>query len=143
MFESVASERHQKFVELKQAEVEQQMLLEREERIRQIESDIIDVNQIMKELGSMVHEQGETISRFTNSQKWKQFKAKCVPDSIENNIERAYSHADEGRQQLEKAASHQVRITKVKLQQCITSCLSRIPTGSGFAFWLDFFARLH
>jgi len=32
----------------------------------------------------------------------------CSPDSIENNIDRAGSHVEEGRQQLEKAASHQV-----------------------------------
>ena len=64
MFENVASERHQKLMELKQAEVERQVLQEREERVRQIESDIIDVNQIMKELSSMVQEQGETISRL-------------------------------------------------------------------------------
>ncbi|CAG9820111.1 unnamed protein product [Phaedon cochleariae] len=40
---------------------EQDMLYERESRIRQIESDILDVNQIMRELGSLVHTQGETI----------------------------------------------------------------------------------
>lgn len=61
----MAIERHQKLLELKQTEHEQQLLVEREHRIRQIESDIIDVNEIMKELSSMVHEQGETISKIT------------------------------------------------------------------------------
>lgn len=60
--EKAAEERHQKLQELKQVEFEQEMLLEREHRIRQIESDMIDVNQIMKELSAMVHEQGENIS---------------------------------------------------------------------------------
>ena len=49
---------------LKQVEFEQEMLLEREQRVRQIESDIIDVNQIMKELSAMVQEQGENISEL-------------------------------------------------------------------------------
>lgn len=43
---------------------EQDMLLERESRVKQIESDILDINQIMRELGSMVHLQGETIGKF-------------------------------------------------------------------------------
>lgn len=40
---------------------EQEMMLDRESRIRQIEGDILDINQIMRELGSLVHQQGETI----------------------------------------------------------------------------------
>lgn len=62
LLEKAAEEKHQKLQELKEVEFEQQMLLEREERIRQIESDMIDVNQIMKELSAMVQEQGENIS---------------------------------------------------------------------------------
>ncbi|NXQ33670.1 TSNA1 protein, partial [Alaudala cheleensis] len=34
---------------------------QREEAIQQIESDMLDVNQIIKDLASMVHEQGDTI----------------------------------------------------------------------------------
>jgi t-SNARE domain-containing protein 1 len=62
LLERVAEEKHQKLKELKEVEFEQQMLIEREQRIQQIESDMIDVNQIMKELSAMVHEQGENIS---------------------------------------------------------------------------------
>lgn len=40
---------------------EQEMMLDRETRIREIEGDILDINQIMRELGSLVHQQGETI----------------------------------------------------------------------------------
>jgi len=87
--DEVAEQRHQKLQELKQVEFEQEMLIERELRVRQIESDMIDVSQIMRELSAMVQEQGENIN------------------SIENNIDRAGSHVEEGRQQLEKAASHQ------------------------------------
>ena len=42
-------------------EFEQGMLIEREERIRQIESDIVDINDIMKQLGTMVDEQREAV----------------------------------------------------------------------------------
>lgn len=42
---------------------EQDMLIERESRVKQIESDILDINQIMRELGSLVHSQGETIGK--------------------------------------------------------------------------------
>lgn len=45
-------------------EFEQGMLVEREQRILQIEGDILDINQIMRELGAMVHEQGEAVSEF-------------------------------------------------------------------------------
>ncbi|XP_074037650.1 syntaxin 13 [Leptinotarsa decemlineata] len=70
---------------------EQDMLLERESRIRQIESDILDVNQIMRELGSLVHVQGETI------------------DSIENSIDHAVGNIEEGTEQLIKASRYQSR----------------------------------
>lgn len=40
---------------------EQELMLDRETRIRQIEGDILDINQIMRELGALVHQQGETI----------------------------------------------------------------------------------
>jgi len=87
--EEAAEKKHQKLQELKQVEFEQEMLIERERRVRQIESDMIDVNQIMRELSAMVQEQGDNIN------------------SIENNIDRTQSHVEEGRQQLEKASSHQ------------------------------------
>lgn len=43
---------------------EQELMLDREARIRQIEADVLDVNQIMRELGSMVHQQGEVIGEY-------------------------------------------------------------------------------
>lgn len=66
LLEKVAEERHQKLQELKEVESEQQMLLEREQQMMQIESDMIDVNQIMKELSTMVQAQGETIGIVVN-----------------------------------------------------------------------------
>jgi len=47
-----------------QIEFEQGMLLERENRIRQIETDILDVNDIMKELATLVHEQGAVVGNW-------------------------------------------------------------------------------
>ncbi|XP_073186096.1 t-SNARE domain-containing protein 1 isoform X2 [Lepidochelys kempii] len=61
----------------------------REEAIQQIESDMLDVNQIIKDLASMVYEQGDTI------------------DSIEANIETASSNVESANQQLAKASQHQ------------------------------------
>lgn len=45
-------------------EFEQELLIEREHRIKQIESDILDVNQLMRELGALVHEQGSIVGEF-------------------------------------------------------------------------------
>ncbi|KAJ4427068.1 hypothetical protein ANN_26867 [Periplaneta americana] len=59
-------------------EMNLQMLEEQEQAIRQLESDISDVNQIFKELGAMVHEQGEVI------------------DSIEASVEKTEVFVNEG-----------------------------------------------
>lgn len=48
----------------RELDFEREMMLERERRIKQIEEDVLDVNEIMRELGSMVHDQGEVISEF-------------------------------------------------------------------------------
>jgi len=41
------------------------LLLEREDRIKRIEGDILDVNQIMRELAALVHQQGDTIGKHS------------------------------------------------------------------------------
>ncbi|XP_066434826.1 t-SNARE domain-containing protein 1 isoform X2 [Eleutherodactylus coqui] len=69
---------------------------QKEEAIKQIESDMLDVNQIMKDLASIVYEQGHDI------------------DSIEANIETASSHVESANRQLAKASQHQRRARKVK-----------------------------
>ncbi|KAK9402924.1 t-SNARE domain-containing protein 1 [Crotalus adamanteus] len=53
---------------------------------------MLDVNQIIKDLASMVYEQGDTI------------------DSIEANIETASSNVDSANEHLAKASQHQRRI---------------------------------
>lgn len=45
-------------------EFEQGMLQERESRIRQIEDDVLDVNQIMRELSTLINQQGEDIGTY-------------------------------------------------------------------------------
>lgn len=69
-------------------EFEHGMLIEQEQRIKQIEEDILDVNEIMRELGAMVHQQDESINM------------------IESHVENVYSGVESGRQELEKAAEY-------------------------------------
>ncbi|XP_028997075.1 syntaxin-7-like isoform X2 [Betta splendens] len=66
-----------------------QLIQERELAIRQLESDIVDINDIFKDLGMMVHEQGDMI------------------DSIEANVETADVHVQNATQQLTRAANYQ------------------------------------
>ncbi|CAL1272083.1 unnamed protein product [Larinioides sclopetarius] len=70
-------------------EVNLELLREREEAVRKLEADIVDVNHIFTDLAALVHEQGEVI------------------DSIEANVEQATIQVSEGTQQLAKARRHQ------------------------------------
>ncbi|KAJ8960671.1 hypothetical protein NQ317_018517 [Molorchus minor] len=87
-----------------QEEADLRDLQEQEQSIRQLEvsniinmSDINDVNQIFKELGTLVHEQGETI------------------DSIEANVERTDDFVQQGAQQLREASSYKNKVRRKKL----------------------------
>ncbi|KAJ8270757.1 hypothetical protein GJAV_G00118920 [Gymnothorax javanicus] len=71
-----------------------QLIQERETTIRQLESDIMDINHIFKDLGMMVHEQGEMI------------------DSIEANVENADVHVQSATHQLASAAEYQRKSRK-------------------------------
>lgn len=75
----------------KELAFEQDLLVDRESRVKQIESDILDVNQIMRELSALVHEQHEYV------------------DTIENSIDRATGHVEDGAQELLKASRYQTR----------------------------------
>merc|ERR1719282_2126176 len=72
-------------------------LEERERSMRQLESDITDVNTIFKDLATMVHEQGEVI------------------DSIESNIESTAVHVTTGAEELRQAAVYQNKARKKKI----------------------------
>ncbi|XP_064483593.1 syntaxin-12-like [Ornithodoros turicata] len=75
-------------------EVDLNLLREREQAIRKLESDIVDVNTIFKDLAAMVHDQGDVI------------------DSIEASVETAAISVDEGVEQLAKARQNQVKARK-------------------------------
>lgn len=87
-----------KMKELEDLEFETAMNLEREQRVRQLETDIIDINEIMRDLSSMVTAQGEIV------------------DSIEDNVESAAGHVEEGREELIKAVRYQ---NKSRRKLCI------------------------
>lgn len=65
-------------------------LIERERAVTQLEADIMDVNQIFKDLAAMVHDQGELV------------------DSIEANVETSSIRVSEGTEQLRQAERYQV-----------------------------------
>jgi len=75
---------------------ELQEVQERQTAIRQLESDIVDVNMIFKDLATMVHEQGELV------------------DSIEANVETAETDVVHGNTQLQQARAHQASARKKK-----------------------------
>uniref|UniRef100_A0A8C4Q9D2 Syntaxin 12 n=1 Tax=Eptatretus burgeri TaxID=7764 RepID=A0A8C4Q9D2_EPTBU len=92
-----------------------ELIKEREVAIEQLEADIVDVNQIFKDLGTMIHDQGDII------------------DSIEANVESAEVYVQQGTQQLSKAAKHQVASRK---KICIlVLVLSVIATILGIIIW--------
>ncbi|XP_023231866.1 syntaxin-7-like [Centruroides sculpturatus] len=73
-----------------------ELLREREMAVRKLEADIVDVNQIFKDLASLVHDQGEII------------------DSIEVNVENAAEHVTGGTKQLAQAREHQSKARRKK-----------------------------
>ncbi|KAK7133933.1 hypothetical protein R3I94_015703 [Phoxinus phoxinus] len=71
-----------------------QLIQERESSIRQLESDITNINDIFRDLGMMVHEQGDMI------------------DSIEANVSTTEVHVQSATQNLNRAASYQTSFRK-------------------------------
>jgi len=82
-------------------DVDLELIQEREDSIKKLESDIMDVNQIFKDLGMLVHEQGEVL------------------DSIEANIDNATMSVEEGTKQLSKARNYQSKTRKKKFCLCV------------------------
>merc|ERR1719402_11912 len=72
-------------------------LQQREQSMRQLESDIVDVNTIFKDLATMVHEQGDIV------------------DSIESNIEQTAVQVETGTEQLRQAQNYQNKARKKKI----------------------------
>ncbi|XP_043463324.1 syntaxin-7-like [Leptopilina heterotoma] len=90
--------RTQKQIQQQQMQEEHnlRMLEDQEANIRKLEIDIQDVNQIFKELGALVHAQGEIV------------------DSIEASVERTEVFVNEGTDQLRMASNYQTKLRKKK-----------------------------
>uniref|UniRef100_F7GHA6 Syntaxin-12 n=1 Tax=Monodelphis domestica TaxID=13616 RepID=F7GHA6_MONDO len=80
--------------ELAITEQDLELIKERETAIRQLEADILDVNQIFKDLAMMIHDQGDLI------------------DSIEANVESSEVHVERATDQLQRAAYFQKKSRK-------------------------------
>uniref|UniRef100_UPI00398F858F syntaxin-7 n=1 Tax=Pristiophorus japonicus TaxID=55135 RepID=UPI00398F858F len=91
-FESQNQFQDQEVVGITEEDLE--LIRERETSIKQLESDILDINEIFKDLGMMIHEQGDLV------------------DSIEANVETAEVHVQQGSQQLSRAAEYQRKSRK-------------------------------
>jgi syntaxin 7 len=74
-----------------QEEIDLQALEEQERTIRELEDNIVGVNEIYKKLGALVYEQGNTI------------------DSIEASVENTSVFVQEGTDQLRRASHYSVR----------------------------------
>lgn len=98
-------------------EVNLDLLREREEAVRKLEADIVDVNHIFKDLATLVHEQGEVI------------------DSIEANVENATVQVSEGVQQLQKARHHQAAARRKACFLVIVLVLVAVVIG--LIIWLS------
>lgn len=118
---------------------EQSMLKEREKRVRQIEEDVLDVNQIMRELNTLINQQGENIGRFLID-----INKKCLsyhhvftllfaivfPDTIEGSIDHVAGDVEAGRSELVKAAEYQAKYRrKVVILLIIAVIIGLIVTG--------------
>lgn len=86
---------------LLQEEQNLQELQDRERSVHQLESDIVDMNTIFKDLATMVHEQGEMV------------------DSIEVHVSEAQVRVGEGTQQLRQAEQYKNAARKKKLIMAI------------------------
>ncbi|CAL1686278.1 unnamed protein product [Lasius platythorax] len=88
-----------------QEQINLRMLEEQEASIRQLESNISDINQIFKDLGALVYDQGEVI------------------DSIEASVERTEVSVSEGASQVRQASSYQ---TKLRKKKCILVLIAAV-----------------
>jgi len=100
-----------------QEEYDVEQLQERERAVRQLESDILDVNTIFKDLATLVHDQGEVI------------------DSIEANVESTHVRVQEGTEQLRQAENY--KMMKRKKLCYIVATLLVIFVVVVFMIWLS------
>jgi len=91
---------HQQRLAQQEAEFMHGLHVERLQRVRQIEEDVLDVNEVMRELAAMVVEQETSVNL------------------IEEGVENTYNRVEGGREQLEKAAQYQNRRRKRTIFMC-------------------------
>ncbi|GAB0094262.1 Queuine tRNA-ribosyltransferase accessory subunit 2 [Sergentomyia squamirostris] len=80
-----------------QEDIDLQALEEQERTIRELEENIVGVNEIYKKLGAMVYEQGQVV------------------DSIEASVEQTSVFVSDGADNLKKASQYQNKLRKKKL----------------------------
>ena len=88
-----------------------QQLEQRENAVRQLEADIMDVNQIFKDLANLVHDQvrlSNTYYLLQNSHSNLVTLKGEIVDSIESNVETSAIRVNEGTDQLMQAERYQV-----------------------------------
>ncbi|XP_031631472.1 syntaxin-7 [Contarinia nasturtii] len=99
-----------------QEDIDLQALEEQERTIRELEESIVGVNEIYKNLGALVFEQGNVI------------------DSIESSVEQTSVFVSEGTEQLRKASHYRNQIRKKKF--LIAMILIAIISVIAFIFWI-------
>ncbi|XP_023659636.1 syntaxin-12-like [Paramormyrops kingsleyae] len=93
-----------------------ELIKERETCLRQLESDIMDVNQIFKDLAVMIHDQGDMV------------------DSIEANVESTQVHVEHAVDHLHQTAHYQ---NKSRKKMCILILvLTVVATVLAIVIWL-------
>jgi len=61
----VEEEERQQLQLQQQLQFDAELLIEREDRVRAIETDILDVNELMRELAAQVNEQGAAVGKIS------------------------------------------------------------------------------
>lgn len=84
-------------LQTQQEEIDLQALEDQERTIRELEENIVGVNEIYKKLGALVYEQGQTV------------------DSIEASVENASVFVSNGTEQLQRASHYTNQARKKKL----------------------------
>lgn len=98
-------------------EISVELIEERERAIRQLEADIVGVNEIFRDLASMVYEQGDMI------------------DSIEANVDSTAVHVEDANVQLHKA-SHYQKAARKKMC-CILVVLVVVAAALGLIIYFS------
>lgn len=91
-----------------QIDIDQNLIMEREERLRHIEGDILDINEIFRDLATMVYDQGALV------------------DSIEANVDDTHGNLQGANVNLSKASSYQ---KKARTKMCILLIILLVVAG--------------